>query len=80
MRHLFRVATISLAVWCGSCSSSKPAPEKTLRPGEPDPTKHLQGSTDVLKDYRLPEGGKKNPQHPDFRATPKDNQKKEISK
>jgi hypothetical protein len=80
MRHRFRVATISLAVWFVSCSSSKPAPDRNLRPGELDPNKHLQGSTGVLKDYRLPGGGKKSTQHPDFRAIPKDNQKKEFSK
>ena len=40
-----------------------------MRPGETDPNKHLEGSTDVLKNYRLPEGGKKAPTKPDFRTT-----------
>ncbi len=62
-------AVVALVVGCTSCGSPGPEQQKQVRPGETDPNKHLEGSTDVLKNYRLPEGGKKAPTKPDFRTT-----------
>jgi hypothetical protein len=77
MKLDLRIA-LALTLLGGACSPGTQSQEKKLRPGEPDPNKHLEGTTGVLKDYRLPAGSKNKPQRPDFRsnaATDKKNQK-----
>jgi hypothetical protein len=66
MRLLLTTMTISGLLFLAACSSSPKTQEKKLRPGEPDPNKHLDGATDVIQNYRLPEGGKKPLKRPTF--------------
>ncbi|MCU1262125.1 MAG: hypothetical protein JWO80_5010 [Bryobacterales bacterium] len=75
---LITTVAISFSFLCVGCSSSgTQSQSKKLRPGEPDPNKHLEGATPVLKTYRLPEGSKKNPDRPNFRSDTDSNTKKQ---
>ncbi len=65
-RLLLTPITILGLLFFSACSSSTKTQDKKLRPGEPDPNKHLDGATDVIKNYRLPEGGKKPLKRPTF--------------
>lgn len=65
-RLLLTTITISGLLFFSACSSNTKTQDKKLRPGEPDPNKHLDGATDVIKNYRLPEGGKKPLKRPTF--------------
>ena len=77
MRLFGAAVTISFALVCMGCSSSgTQSQNKKLRPGEPDPNKHLEGATPVIKDYRLPEGNKKKPDRPNLRSNTDSSTKK----
>jgi hypothetical protein len=77
MRLLGAALTISFALlYVGCSSSSTQSQKKELRPGEPDPDKHLEGATPVIKSYRLPEGSKKKPDRPNFRSNTDSSTKK----
>lgn len=60
MKPVLTTATaLGLLIFAG-CSSSNQTQNVKPKPGEKDPnTQHLEGTTDVLKNYRLPETGKK---------------------
>jgi len=56
MRNKLIVLMTALFILLAGCTSGSQKDDKgKLHKGEPDPNKHLQGSTPVLKHYRLPE-------------------------
>jgi len=56
MRVVLQSATVIVFSFFVACKSE---PQKTYkpRPGEPNPNEHTRGSTDVIKNYRLPDTG-----------------------
>lgn len=60
MKPALATATFLGLLTLAGCSSSNQTQNVKPKPGEKDPnTQHLEGTTDVLKNYRLPETGKK---------------------
>ncbi len=81
MKRVITAATLLGFLTLAGCSSTSQTQSVKPKPGEKDPnTQHLEGTTDVLKTYRLPETGHKPAGIHDKSERPKNKQQEPTHK